>query len=117
MPTISNQVNVQAGALANVVIIQCITPWALYLIFHNKAVITQGLIHPADHSLSFFSFRLSAPRRWSGTGWPAPYFVVRFFFSLFDPGNSLKLMMGATPQKSAHPSAARRWCLASCRAG
>lgn len=44
VPIISNQVNVQVGALANVVIMLCITLWALYLIFHNKAVITQGLI-------------------------------------------------------------------------
>ena len=54
VPIISNQVNViQVGALANVLIMLCITVWALYLIFHNKAVITQGLIHLADHSLAF----------------------------------------------------------------
>lgn len=52
--------NVQVGALANVIIMLCITLWALYLIFHNKAVITQGLIHLADRSLSFLAC-LSAP--------------------------------------------------------
>ncbi|MFS9531954.1 mechanosensitive channel protein, partial [Klebsiella pneumoniae] len=92
---ISNQVNVQVGALANVVIMLCITLWALYLIFHNKAAITQGLIHLADRSLSFFSLFIRAfALIWH---WLAcAYFVVLFFFSLFDPGNSLKFMMGAT---------------------
>lgn len=36
VPIISNQVNVQVGALANVVIMLCITLWALYLIFITK---------------------------------------------------------------------------------
>ncbi|HBR7535120.1 TPA: mechanosensitive channel protein, partial [Klebsiella pneumoniae] len=100
VPIISNQVNVQVGALANVVIMLCITLWALYLIFHNKAVITQGLIHLADHSLAFFSLFIRAfALVWH---WLAcAYFVVLFFFSLFDPGNSLKFMMGATLQSLA----------------
>ncbi|NYY76953.1 hypothetical protein DMI62_19345 [Escherichia coli] len=33
VPIISNQVNVQIGALANVIIMLCMTVWALYLIF------------------------------------------------------------------------------------
>ena len=46
VPIISNQVNVQVGALANVVIMLCITLWALYLIFHNKAgYYSEGFIH------------------------------------------------------------------------
>ncbi|MDP1211735.1 mechanosensitive channel protein, partial [Klebsiella pneumoniae] len=65
------------------------------LIFHNKAVITHGLIHLADHSLSFFSlFIRSFALVWHCLA--CAYFVVLFFFSLFDPGNSLKFMMGAT---------------------
>ena len=94
-PIISNQVNVQFGALANVVIMLCITLWALYLIFHNKKLITQGLIHLADRSLAFFSLFIRAfALIWH---WLAcAYFIVLFFFSLFDPGNSLKFMMGAT---------------------
>ncbi|MCP5750042.1 mechanosensitive channel protein, partial [Klebsiella pneumoniae] len=36
VPIISNQVNVQIGALANVIIMLCMTVWALYLIFRNK---------------------------------------------------------------------------------
>ncbi|MBF3339912.1 mechanosensitive channel protein, partial [Leptospira borgpetersenii serovar Hardjo-bovis] len=36
VPIISAQVNVQVGALANVIIMLTITAWALYLIFHNK---------------------------------------------------------------------------------
>lgn len=95
VPIISNQVNVQFGALANVVIMLCITLWALYLIFHNKKLITQGLIHLADRSLAFCSLFIRAfALIWH---WLAcAYFIVLFFFSLFDPGNSLKFMMGAT---------------------
>jgi hypothetical protein len=87
VPIISNQVNVQVGALANVIIMLCITLWALYLIFHNKAVITQGLIHLADRSLSFFSLFIRAfALIWH---WLAcAYFVVLFFFSLFDPATA-----------------------------
>ncbi len=36
VPIISNQVNVQIGALANVIIMLCMTVWALYLIFVIK---------------------------------------------------------------------------------
>lgn len=100
VPIISNQVNVQFGALANVVIMLCITLWALYLIFHNKKLITQGLIHLADRSLAFFSLFIRAfALIWH---WLAcAYFIVLFFFSLFDPGNSLKFMMGATLRSTA----------------
>ena len=95
VPIISNQVNVQIGALANVLIMICITVWALYLIFHNKKAITDGLLHLADRSLSFFSLFIRAfALIWH---WLAStYFIVLCFFSLFDPGNSLKFMMGAT---------------------
>jgi riboflavin transporter FmnP len=50
VPIISNQVNVQFGALANVIML-CITVWSLYLIFHNKKTITESLLHLADRSL------------------------------------------------------------------
>ena len=95
VPIISNQVNVQFGALANVLIMICITVWALYLIFHNKKTITESLLHLADRSLSFFSLFIRAfALLWH---WLASaYFIVLCFFSLFDPGNSLKFMMGAT---------------------
>ncbi|MDK9586119.1 mechanosensitive channel protein [Lelliottia wanjuensis] len=95
VPIISNQVNVQIGALANVLIMLCITVWALYLIFHNKKAITAGLLHLADRSLSFFSLFIRAFAlvwHWLASA----YFIVLCFFSLFDPGNSLKFMMGAT---------------------
>ncbi|MDY1036459.1 mechanosensitive channel protein [Lelliottia sp. CFBP8978] len=95
VPIISNQVNVQIGALANVLIMLCITFWALYLIFHNKKAITAGLLHLADRSLSFFSLFIRAFAlvwHWLASA----YFIVLCFFSLFDPGNSLKFMMGAT---------------------
>ncbi|POT58026.1 mechanosensitive channel protein [Citrobacter amalonaticus] len=95
VPIISNQVNVQVGAMANVIIMLCITLWALYLIFHNKKEITQHLLNLADRSLAFFSLFIRAFAliwHWLASA----YFVVLFFFSLFDPGNSLKFMMGAT---------------------
>ncbi len=95
VPIISNQVNVQIGALANVLIMLCITIWALYLIFHNKRAITEGLLHLADRSLAFFSLFIRAFAlvwHWLASA----YFIVLCFFSLFDPGNSLKFMMGAT---------------------
>ncbi|MFY9997613.1 MAG: mechanosensitive channel protein [Leclercia sp.] len=95
VPIISNQINVQFGALANVLIMLGITVWALYLIFHNKRAITDGLLHLADRSLAFFSLFIRAfALVWH---WLAcAYFIVLCFFSLFDPGNSLKFMMGAT---------------------
>lgn len=100
VPIISNQVNVQTGALANVVIMLCITVWALWLIFHNKKTITESLIQLADRSLAFFSLFIRAfALIWH---WLAcAYFIVLFFFSLFDPGNSLKFMMGASVRSLA----------------
>ncbi len=95
VPIISNQVNVQAGAIANVVIMLCITLWALYLIFHNKRQIQQNLIQLADRSMAFFSLFIRAFAlvwHWLASA----YFVALFFFSLFDPGNSLKWMMAAS---------------------
>lgn len=100
VPIISNQVNVQIGALANVIIMLFITVWALYLIFHNKKTITEHLLALADRSLAFFSLFIRAfALVWH---WLAcAYFIVLFFFSLFDPGNSLKFMMGATVRSLA----------------
>ncbi|MGQ7146833.1 hypothetical protein ACUOA8_49230, partial [Escherichia sp. SS-MK2] len=94
----SNQVNVQIGALANVIIMLCMTVWALYLIFRNKKEITQHLLNFAEHSLAFFSLFIRAFAlvwHWLASA----YFIVLFFFSLFDPGNSLKFMMGATVRR------------------
>ncbi|MDX6021197.1 mechanosensitive channel protein [Scandinavium sp. V105_16] len=100
VPIISNQVNVQTGALANVVIMLCITVWALWLIFHNKRAITASLIQLADRSLAFFSLFIRAFAlvwHWLASA----YFIVLFFFSLFDPGNSLKFMMSASVRSLA----------------
>jgi small-conductance mechanosensitive channel len=100
VPIISNQVNVQTGALANVVIMLCITTWALWLIFHNKKAITDSLIALANRSLAFFSLFIRAFAlvwHWLASA----YFIVLFFFSLFDPGNSLKFMMGASVRSLA----------------
>ncbi|MDP0953318.1 mechanosensitive channel protein, partial [Klebsiella pneumoniae] len=71
------------------------TLWALYLMFHNNAFITEWLIHLSAHSLAFLSLFISAfALVWH---WLAcAFFVVLFFFSMFDPCNILNFMMGAT---------------------
>lgn len=95
VPIISSQVNVQVGAMANVIIMLCITLWALYLIFRNKHPIQQSLIHLAGRSMAFFSLFIRAFAlvwHWLASA----YFIALFFLSLFDPGNSLKWMMGAS---------------------
>ncbi|RXY83725.1 mechanosensitive channel protein, partial [Klebsiella pneumoniae] len=57
---IPNRVNVRVARRPNVVIMLCITRWGRYRFFHNKALITQGLIHLAGHSLAFFSLFIRA---------------------------------------------------------
>lgn len=95
VPVISGQVNVQSGALANLIIMLCITVWGLWLILHNKKAITLGLKELADRSLPFFSLCIRVfSHIWY---WLAiAYFLVLFFLSIFDPGNSLKFMMSAS---------------------
>lgn len=54
----------------------------------------------AERSLAFFSLFIRAFAlvwHWLASA----YFIVLFFFSLFDPGNSLKFMMGATVRSLA----------------
>ncbi|SNY76836.1 mechanosensitive channel protein [Enterobacter sp. CC120223-11] len=100
VPIISNQVNVQAGALVNIIIMLGITVQALWLIFHNKKAITESLVGLANRSLAFFSLFIRAFAliwHWLASA----YFIVLFFFSLFDPGNSLKFMMGASVRSLA----------------
>ena len=91
--------NVQSGALANVLIMICITVWALYLIFRNKRRSPRACcIWPTVPFRSLASlFALLPVWHWLASA----YFIVLCFFSLFDPGNSLKFMMGAT-FKSGH---------------
>ncbi len=79
VPIISNQVNVQIGALANVIIMLCMTVWALYLIFRNKKRLPS--ICSTLRSIRWpFSACLSAPLRWCGTGWQAPILSCCFSF-------------------------------------
>ncbi len=89
VPIISNQVNVQIGALANVIIMLCMTVWALYLIFRNKTRLPsicstlrsiRWPFQPVVPVAPCAGVALAGKRR----------FIVLFFFSLFDPGNSLK---------------------------
>jgi hypothetical protein len=72
----------------------CITLWALYLIFHNKTRLPRACsIWPtARWPSSLFIRAFALIWHWLACA----YFIVLFFFSLFDPGNSLKFMMGAT---------------------
>lgn len=73
--------------------------WALYLIFRNKEI-TQHLLNFAEYLAGLFQPVLSA--LCAGV---APIMSAslscRFFFSLFDPGNSLNLAMGATVRSLA----------------
>lgn len=99
VPIISNQVNVQIGALANVIIMLCMTVWALYLIFVIKK--RSPSICSTLRSIRWpFSACLSAPLRWCGTAGKRLFYRA-VFLSLFDPGNSLKFMMGATVRSLA----------------
>ncbi|MBP2170520.1 small-conductance mechanosensitive channel [Erwinia toletana] len=100
VPIVSNQVNLQVGALVNVVVMGLITLWALYLIFHNKRNIQQELVRLADRSMSFFAlFIRGFALIWH---WLAStYFIVLFFFSIFNPGDSLQFMMSATVRSLA----------------
>ena len=77
VPIVSNQINVQVGALVNVVIMGLMTGWALWLIFHNRRRIQRELIALSERSLSF-SRCLSAPSPLSGTGSPAPILSCSF---------------------------------------
>ena len=100
VPIVSNQVNVQVGALVNVVVMGLITVWALYLIFINKRNIQRELIELADRSLSFFSLFIRAFAvvwHWLASA----YFIALFLFSMFNPGDSLKFMMSATVRSLA----------------
>lgn len=100
VPIVSNQVNVQVGALVNVVVMGLITVWALYLIFHNKRNIQQELAALADRSMSFFALFIRAFAliwHWLASA----YFIVLFFFSMFNPGDSLKFMMSASVRSLA----------------
>lgn len=100
VPIVSNQVNVQVGALVNVAVMGMITVWALYLIFHNKRNIQQELARLADRSLAFFALFIRAFAliwHWLASA----YFIALFLFSMFNPGDSLKFMMAATVRSLA----------------
>lgn len=95
VPIVSNRVNVQVGALVNVIIMGLMTGWALWLIFHNRRNIQHELNALSERSLSFFALFIRAFAfvwHWVASA----YFIVLFFFSIFNPGGSLKFMMSAT---------------------
>lgn len=90
---IFNQVNVQIGVLVNVIIMLCMIVWVLYLIFCNKKEIIQYLFNFVEYLLVFFSLFICVfVLVWYWL--VSVYFIVLFFFLLFDLGNSLKFMMG-----------------------
>ncbi len=100
VPIVSNQINLQVGALVNVVIMGLITVWALYLIFHNRRNIQHELVALANRSMSFFALFIRAFAlvwHWLASA----YFVVLFFLSLFNPGDSLQFMMSASVRSLA----------------
>ncbi|WP_067702644.1 mechanosensitive channel protein [Erwinia sp. ErVv1] len=100
VPIVSNQVNLQVGALVNVVVMGLMTVWALYLIFHNRRNIQLELQRLADRSLSFFALFIRAFAlvwHWLASA----YFIALFLLSMFNPGDSLKFMMAATVRSLA----------------
>lgn len=95
VPIVSNQINMQVGALFNVIIMGLMTGWALWLIFHNRRSIQRELIALSERSLSFFALFIRAFAfiwHWVASA----YFIVLFFFSIFNPGGSLQFMISAT---------------------
>ncbi|MFU9137802.1 mechanosensitive channel protein [Erwinia tasmaniensis] len=100
VPIVSNQVNLQVGALVNMVVMGLMTVWALYLIFHNRRNIQLELQRLADRSLSFFALFIRAFAlvwHWLASA----YFIALFLLSMFNPGDSLKFMMAATVRSLA----------------
>lgn len=100
VPIVSNQVNLQVAALVNVVVMGIMTGWALWLIFRNRRNIHAALIALADRSLAFFALFIRAFAlvwHWFASA----YFIALFFFSVFNPGDSLKYMMSATVRSLA----------------
>lgn len=100
VPIVSNQINVQIGALVNVVVMSLITLWAQYLIFHNRRNIQYELTALADRSMRFFALFIRAFAlvwHWLASA----YFIVLFFLSMFNPGDSLKFMMSASVRSLA----------------
>ncbi len=98
VPIISNQVNVQIGALANVIIMLCMTVWALYLDFRNKRD------HPAFAQLWSIRWPFSACLRRLCAGvrhWLASaYFIVLFSF-VVRSGQQPEIYDGATVRSPA----------------
>ena len=100
VPIVSNQVNVQIGALTNVVIMGLITVWALSLIYRNRLNIRRELQRLADRSLAFFGLFIRAFAlvwHWLASA----YFIALFLMSLFNPGDSLQFMMSASVRSLA----------------
>ncbi len=67
--------------------------------FRNKKEITQHLLNFAEHSLAF-SACLSAPLRWCGTGWQAPFYRAVFLF-VVRSGQQPEIYEGATVRSLA----------------
>lgn len=83
VPIISNRVNVQVGAMANVAIMLCITIWALYLIFKNKAEITQHLLSGGTIISLFSLFIRAFALVWH---WLASAYFIVLFSSRYSTG-------------------------------
>ncbi|TCV98082.1 small-conductance mechanosensitive channel [Biostraticola tofi] len=95
VPIIANQTSLQIAAVVNFMLMLGTTLYILLLIVRNKRVLQQELERLANRSLAFFSVFIRAfSLVWH---WLAiTYFVVLFFLTQFDPGNSLKFMVTAT---------------------
>ena len=98
VPIISNQVNVQIGALANVIIMLCMTVWALYLIFRNK----KRLPSICSTSRSIAGLQPVYPRLCAGVALAGKRLFYRaVFLFVVRSGQQPEIMMGATVRSLA----------------
>jgi len=95
VPVVATQISYQAAAAVNLVVMLALTVYALTLIMRNRKSIHNQIDLLAERSMAFFSVIL----RGFGHIWhllAIAYFLMLFFLSQFDFGNSLSFMMGAT---------------------
>jgi len=95
VPVVATQISYQAAAAVNLIVMLTLTLYALMLIMRNRKSIHTQIDLLAERSMAFFSVML----RGFGHIWhllAIAYFLVLFFLSQFDFGNSLRFMMNAT---------------------
>ncbi|WP_082203846.1 mechanosensitive channel protein [Winslowiella iniecta] len=95
VPVVATQISYPAAAAVNLIVMLALTLYALVLIMRNRKPIHHQIDLLAERSMAFFSVML----RGFGHIWhllAIAYFLVLFFLTQFDFGNSLRFMMSAT---------------------